>query len=232
MSKRLRDAKKSISPERHCNVNEAIKFFTKDYFLSYKAGFDETIDFTIKLGINAKQSDQMVKGVVNIPNSLGKKLKIIVIVDSSRKEEVQNSGADMVGGEDLIQKIKQGFLDFEACIATPSMMPQVSSIGRLLGPKGLMPNPKFGTVTDNVALAIENIRKGQIKFRMDKTGIVHAGIAKISFKAEKVKENLMEFYNAILLAKPAKSKGVYVQGLFLSCTHGPSIKLDLRYLTD
>lgn len=156
-----------------------------------------------------------------------------MIADLLKIQEAKNSGADFVGGDDLIEKIKTGFLDFEVCIATPEMMPKVGAIGKLLGPRGLMPNPKLGTVTNNLSVAIPNIKKGQVAFRVDKSGIIHAGIAKLSFEARKIKENLIELYNAVLLCKPSKLiKSVYIQDFFISCTHGPSIKLDFKDFVD
>ncbi len=230
MSKRLKKARQSINLKKCYTIDEAISFFTEDYFVNYRAKFDETAEFVMKLGVDVKKSDQMVRGVVTMPNGLGKEKKIAVIVDSSKMEEAKSSGADSIGGEDLIEKIKKGFLDFEACVATPSMMSKVSSIGKLLGPKGLMPNPKLGTVTDNIAAIVKSIKKGQVEFCPDKSGAIRVGIAKISFEAKKTKENLLELYNAVLSSRPTKFKGIYVQRLFLSCTHGPSIKLDLRSL--
>lgn len=228
MSKRIENAKKLIDENRCYSLDEAIAFFSKEYSGKYSAKFDETIEFILKLGIDAKQSDQMVRGAVTMPNGLGKEKKVAVIIESSRIKEAKDSGADEVGGEDLIEKIKGGFLDFEVCVSTPGMMSKVSTIGKLLGPKGLMPNPKLGTVSDDIKATVKNIKKGQVEFRVDKNGIIHTGIAKIKLEQEKIKENIMEVYNAIMSAKPTKSKGIYMKNLFLTTTHGPSIKLDLK----
>lgn len=228
MSKRIENAKKLIDENRCYSLDEAIAFFSKEYLGRYSAKFDETIEFILKLGIDAKQSDQIVRGAVTMPNGLGKEKKVAVIIESSRIKEAKDSGADEVGGEDLIEKIKGGFLDFEVCLSTPRMMSKVSTIGKLLGPKGLMPNPKLGTVSDDIKATVKNIKKGQVEFRVDKNGIIHTGIAKIKLEQEKIKENIMEVYNAIMSAKPKKSKGIYMKNLFLTTTHGPSIKLDLK----
>lgn len=228
MGKRIENAKKMLNKDKLYSLDEAISFFLRDYSGKYNAKFDETIEFILKLGINAKQSDQIVRGAVTMPNGLGKEKKVAVIIEESRVQEAKDSGADEVGSEDLIEKIKGGFLDFDTCVSTPSMMLKVSAVAKLLGPRGLMPNPKLGTVTDDVRTTVQNIKKGQVEFRADKNGIVHAGIAKIKFKQEKIKENIMKLYSAVLSAKPVKSKGIYMRHLFLSTTHGPSIKLDLR----
>jgi large subunit ribosomal protein L1 len=228
MGKRIENAKKLIDKSKNYSLDEAISFFLKDYSEKHSAKFDETIEFIMKLGVDAKQSDQMVRGAVAMPHGLGKEKKVVVIIESSRIKEAQSSGAEEVGSEDLIEKIKGGFFDFDVCVSTPGMMPKVSAIGKLLGPKGLMPNPKLGTVSDDIKSTVQNIKKGQVEFRVDKSGIIHAGIAKLGFEQKKIKENIMELYGAVLSAKPAKSKGMYMKDLFLSTTHGPSIKLDLK----
>ena len=228
MGKRIENAKKLIDVNKHYSLDDAILFFLKEYTGKFKAKFDETIEFVLKLGIDVKQSDQMVRGVLAMPHGLGKKKKVAVIANSEKIQEAKNAGAEEVGGEDLIEKIKGGFLDFDACLATPAMMAKIATIAKILGPKGLMPNPKLGTVSENISGAVKNIKSGQIEFRVDKNGIIHAGIAKIGFSKEKIKANIIALYEAVLGAKPAKSKGVYVLNAFLSSTHGPSLKLDLK----
>ncbi len=228
MGKRIENAKKAIDKNKLYNLDDAISFFINEYSSKYSVKFDETIEFILKLGIDAKQSDQMVRGAVAMPNGLGKEKKVALIIEDSRLDEGKNSGAEEVGGDNLIEKIKGGFLDFEACVATPAMMPKISKIGKLLGPKGLMPNPKLGTVSDDVVSAVKNIKKGQIEFRIDKNGIIHSGVAKLGFDKKKTKENIIKLYNEILAAKPQKSKGIFMKEIFLSCTHGPSLKLDLK----
>lgn len=228
MGKRIENAKKLINASKYYSLDDAISFFLKDYAGKFKAKFDETIELILKLGIDVKQSDQMVRDVVTMPHGLGRDRKVAVIADLERIQEAKDAGAEEVGGEDLIEKIKGGFLDFDVCLATPMMMPKVAAVARILGPKGLMPNPKLGTVSDNVANAVKNVKSGQIEFRVEKNGIIHAGVAKIGFSQNKIKDNIMALYKAVLAAKPAKSKGMYVLGSFLSVTHGPSLRLDLK----
>jgi len=228
MSKRLRDVKKHVQSTKHHAVDDAVAFFINDYTQKYSANFDETIELVVKLGIDTKQSNQVVKGSVSLPNTLGKVKKVAAIVDNLRIQDAKRAGADFVGGEDLIKKIKEGFTDFEVCIATPNMMSKINAIAKILGPKGLMPDVKTGTISDDIAVAIEKNKKGQLLFKVDKSGIVHAGIAKISFAASKIKENIMSLYDTIILAKPTKLRGIYIRKSFLTCTHGPSLKLDLR----
>lgn len=232
MSKRLRSLRKDIQSGRCYKVDDAIKFFTDDYCQKYKAKFNETIELITKLGVDVKQSNQMVKGSVGLPNVLDKVKKVAVIADNSRIRDAQKAGADFIGGEDLIKKIQEGFTDFEVCIATPNMMNKINIIAKILGPKGLMPDVKIGTISDDIATAVKKNKRGHLVFKVDKAGIVHTGIAKISFTTNKIKENIMSLYNAILLLKPAKLKGVYIKKLFLTCTHGPSLQLDLRSLLD
>ena len=228
MGKRIENAKKLVDSNAYYTLDDAVKFFLNEYAEKFKVKFDETIEFVLKLGIDPKQSDQMVRGAITMPHGLGKQQKVIAIVGSARVQEAKDAGADEVGSEDLIEKIKGGFLDFDVCIATPSMMPKIAIIGKMLGPKGLMPNPKLGTVSEDVVTAITNVKKGQVEFRAEKNGIIHAGVAKIGFPEHKIKENLMALYNAVLAAKPVKSKGVYVKSSFLSSSHGPSLRLDLK----
>ncbi|WPX96007.1 50S ribosomal protein L1 [Candidatus Bandiella euplotis] len=228
MGKRIENARKLLNAGELYSLDNAISFFVNDYAQKFKAKYDETIELVLQLGVDAKQSDQMVRGAVAMPHGLGKQKIVAAIVDEKRVQEAKDAGAEHVGGEDLIEKIKSGFLDFDVCVATPAMMPKLAAIAKLLGPKGLMPNPKLGTVSDNVSEAITSVKKGQVEFRVEKNGIIHAGVAKIGFAENKIKENLMALYGAVLAAKPAKSKGVYVRGSFLSSSQGPSLKLDLK----
>jgi len=230
MSKRVNKFKKMLDKAKTYTLDESLSFLRDQYLPECSAKFNETVDFVIKLGIDTKQSDQMVRGVVGVPHGLGKKRRIALIIEPSRMKEAEESGADEFGDDTLIEKIKDGFLDFDVCVSTPGMMSKVSAIGRLLGPKGLMPNPKLGTVSDDIKTTVQGIKNGQVEFRADKSGIIHAGVAKINFEKEKIKANVMALYSAVLSAKPAKSKGLYIRGLFLSTTHGPSIKLDLKSL--
>jgi large subunit ribosomal protein L1 len=228
MSKRIINAKKLVDDTKKYTLDDGISILVKDYSEKFQAKFIETIEVVFKLGIDVKQSDQMVRGVIGLPHGFGKQKKILVIVEENAVEEAKKSNADFVGSDDFIEKIKGGFLEFDTCIATPKMMPKLAVLGKILGPKGLMPNPKLGTVSDNVVEAVNNIRKGQVEFRVDKGGIIHSGVASIDFSVKKVKENIAELYNAIVAAKPSKSKGVYIKRCFISSTHGPSLELDLK----
>ena len=192
MGKRIENVKKIIDKNKSYLLDEAITFFSKDYAENYSAKFKETIDFIIKLGVDVKQSDQAVRGAIAMPHGLGKEKKVAVIIESSRLKEAEEAGANIFGAEELIAKIKGGFLDFDVCVSTPAMMAKVSVIGKILGPKGLMPNPKLGTVSENIRLTVDKIKKGQVEFRADKNGIVHAGVARIGLEKSKIKENIME----------------------------------------
>lgn len=190
------------------------------------AKFDESIDAAFRLGVDPKQSDQQVRGAIALPNGLGKAVRVIVFAKGPKEAEAKNAGADFVGADDLVQKIQGGWLDFDKAIATPDMMTTVSKVAKVLGPRGLMPNPKVGTVTMNVGDAVTAEKKGKLDFRVDKAGIVHAGIGKKSLGSDKLRENFMSFLGAILKAKPATSKGVYIKSLTVSSTMGPGIKVD------
>ena len=228
MGKRIKNARKLINMNKYYSLDNAISLFLNDYAKKFKAKFDETIEFILKLGIDVKQSDQMVRGVITMPHGLGKQRRVVVIADSEKIQEAKDADAEEVGGEDLIEKIKGGFLDFDVCLATPTMMSKITVIAKILGPKGLMPTPKLGTVSNNISDAVKNAKSGQVEFRVEKNGIIHAGVAKIGFTKDKIKDNVTALYKAILAAKPVKSKGVYVVNSFLSTTHGPSLKLDLK----
>lgn len=190
------------------------------------AKFDETIDVAFRLGVDPKQGDQQVRGAIALPNGLGKTVRVIVFAKGPKEAEAKNAGADFVGAEDLVEKINGGWLDFDKCIATPDMMGTVSKVAKILGPRGLMPNPKVGTVTMNVGEAVTAEKKGKLDFRVDKAGIVHAGIGKKSMGAQKLQENFSSLLGAILKAKPAAAKGIYLRSITLSSTMGPGIKID------
>lgn len=190
------------------------------------AKFDESVDVAFRLGVDPKQSDQQVRGAIALPHGLGKKVRVVVFAKGPKEAEAKNAGADYVGADDLVEKIQGGWLDFDKAIATPDMMTTVSKVAKVLGPRGLMPNPKVGTVTMNVGDAVTAEKKGKLDFRVDKAGIVHASVGKKSMGADKLKENFMSFLGAIMKAKPATSKGIYIKSLNISSTMGPGIKVD------
>jgi large subunit ribosomal protein L1 len=195
-----------------------------------KAKFDETVELALGLGVDPRHADQMVRGVVNLPNGTGKTLRVAVFAKADKAEEARAAGADIVGEQDLADRIQAGEIDFDRCIATPDMMGLVGRLGRILGPRGLMPNPKLGTVTPNVGEAVRAAKGGQVQFRVEKAGIVHAGIGKASFTAEKLAENAKALVDAINRAKPAGAKGTYLKRAALSSTMGPGVKLEVATL--
>ncbi|MBI5788431.1 MAG: 50S ribosomal protein L1 [Candidatus Schekmanbacteria bacterium] len=191
------------------------------------AKFDETVDVVVRLGVDPRHAEQMVRGTVVLPHGTGKAVKILVLAKGEKEKEAQANGADWVGCDEYIEKINGGWLECDRIIATPDVMGTVSKLGRILGPRGLMPNPKTGTVTFDIARAIQEIKKGQITFKVDKFGNLHAAVGKVSFSAEALKENVMTFLETIVKMKPASSKGQYLKGVTISSTMGPGIKLDL-----
>ena len=190
------------------------------------AKFDETVEIAIRLGVDPKHADQMVRGTVVLPHGTGKSVRILVFAAGEKMKEAEDAGADHVGNDDLAQRIQDGWLDFDAVIATPDMMRVVGRLGRVLGPRGLMPNPKSGTVTMDVAKAIEDIKAGKVEFRVDKAGVLHAPLGKLSFDSDKLTDNVRSFMQAVLRVKPAAAKGKYVQQMSLSSTMGPGLRLD------
>lgn len=191
-----------------------------------RAKFDESVDMAIRLGVNPKHSDQMVRGTVVLPNGVGKSVKVLVFAKGEKEKEAREAGADIVGAEDLVEKITGGWTDFDKAIATPDMMGTVGKLGKILGPRGLMPNPKVGTVTFDVGRAVRELKAGRVEFKVEKTGIVHATVGKISFEPERLKENVLALMDVIVRAKPASSKGTYLKSIAISTTMGPGIKLD------
>ena len=190
------------------------------------AKFDETVEVTMRLGVDPKHADQMVRGTVVLPHGTGKSKKVAVIAGGEKLREAQTAGADHVGGSDLVQKIQEGFADFDAVVATPDMMKDVGKLGKVLGPRGLMPNPKTGTVTVEVAKAVKETKAGKVEFRVDKTSIVHVPVGKVSFPQQNIHDNALAVIHAVLRAKPAAAKGKYVQSIVLCSTMGPAIKID------
>ncbi len=190
------------------------------------AKFDETVEVHMRLGVDPKHADQMVRGTVVLPHGTGKSKRVVVIAAGEKMKEAEQAGADVVGGADVVQKIQEGWTDFEAVVATPDMMKEVGKLGKVLGPRGLMPNPKTGTVTFEVARAIQEIKAGKVEFRVDKTAIIHVPVGKMSFADAKISENALAVIHAVLRAKPAAAKGKYVHSIYLSSTMGPSIQVD------
>ncbi len=226
LGKRMEDVLSQVESEKVYSVLDAINLL-KSFS---KVKFDETLDIAINLGVDPKYSDQIVRGVASLPYGSGKSSKVAVFAKDEKAEEAKQAGADIVGSDDLVAKIEKGEIDFDRCIATPDMMALVGRVAKVLGPKGLMPNPKLGTVTIDVKKAVEDAKAGQIEFRADKFGIVHAGIGKLSFEANALLENAKYLIDVINKAKPSGAKGVFMKNISLSSTMGPGLKIDLASL--
>jgi large subunit ribosomal protein L1 len=221
--KQYRAALEKIEPNKRHTLEEGIAKLKEVKF----AKFDETVELTMWLGVDPRKADQMVRGTVVLPHGLGGKAKVVVVVAQGDKvREAEAAGADFAGGEDIVDKIKGGWLDFDALIATPDMMAKVGQLGKVLGPRGLMPNPKTGTVTMDVKTAVEETKAGKVEYRVDKTGVIHVGIGKISFEEDKIKDNAKILIDAIMKAKPSTAKGRYVKKINLAATMSPGVLLD------
>ncbi len=220
--KKYAASSKKVDSTKKYSFQDGIKLITE----VAPAKFDESIDVAVRLGIDPKQSDQQVRGAIALPNGLGKNVRVVVFAKGPKEAEAKAAGADFVGAEDLVEKINGGWLDFDKCIASPDMMATVSKVAKVLGPRGLMPNPKVGTVTMNIGEAVTAEKKGKLDFRVDKAGIIHASIGRKSMGPQKLKENFDIFMAAVVKAKPATSKGIYLRSMFVSSTMGPSIRLD------
>jgi len=210
------------------NFFDAVKIAIEASF----ARFDETVDLAVRLGVDPRHADQMIRGSVVLPNGLGKEIKVLVFAKGEKEKEASAAGADFVGNDDLLERIKGGWFGFDKAVATPDVMGSVGKIGRLLGPRGLMPNAKTGTVTFEVARAVEELKSGKIDFRVEKAGIVHASMGKVSFGVEKLIENISTFMETLIRLKPPASKGAYLKGIVLSTTMGPGIKIDSVFVKD
>ncbi len=225
--KRFRAAYSAIDRDKTYPLGEAVKLIKQ----GAKAKFDETVEIAMNLGVDPRHADQNVRGVVTLPNGTGKAVRVAVFAKGDKAEQAKKAGADIVGAEDLAEKIQAGQMDFERCIATPDMMAVVGRLGKVLGPRGLMPNPKLGTVTNDVAAAVKASKGGQVEFRVEKAGIVHAGVGKASFGESALEENIRAFVGAISRAKPAGAKGTYIKNVSISSTMGPGVKVDIGTLT-
>lgn len=223
IGKRFKSSVEKVNRTRRYPVAEGMKLVVD----TATAKFDEAIDVAVVLGVDPKQSDQQVRGAIGLPHGLGKNVRVVVFAKGPKEEEAKAAGADFVGSDDLVEKINGGWFDFDKAIASPDMMATVSKVAKVLGPRGLMPNPKVGTVTMNVGAAVSAEKKGKLDFRVDKAGIVHATIGRKSMGAEKLKDNFDTFMAALMKAKPATSKGVYMRGVTVSSTMGPGVKMDL-----
>jgi large subunit ribosomal protein L1 len=224
--KRLRAQRAKIDPEKAYPLDQAIALIRE----SATARFDESIEVALNLGVDPRHADQMVRGTADLPHGTGKSVRVAVFAKGDKAEEAKAAGADVVGAEDLAQAIQNGELNFDRCIATPDMMPVVGRLGRILGPRGLMPNPKLGTVTANVTQAVQAAKAGQVQFRVEKAGIVHAGVGKASFAPDLLSENVRAFVDAVNRSKPSGAKGTYLKRAALSSTMGPGIRLDVTTL--
>ncbi|MES2964979.1 MAG: 50S ribosomal protein L1 [Bdellovibrionota bacterium] len=226
--KRYKALKEKMDPTQRFTIDEAVKMAVE----AANAKFDESIDVAVKLGIDPKQSDQQVRGAIALPHGLGKAVRVLVFAKGPKEKEALDAGADFVGSDDLVAKINGGWLDFDKAIATPDMMATVSKVAKVLGPRGLMPNPKVGTVTMNVSETVKAEKRGKLDFRVDKAGIIHAGIGRKSMGPDKLKENFQAFLGAVMKAKPAGAKGVYLKGITVSSTMGPGVKVAVAEAAD
>ena len=227
IGKRLNKAREGVDREKLYPLADAIKMVKE----RAKSKFDETIEIAINLGVDPRHADQMVRGVVNLPNGTGRTLRVGVFARGAKAEEAKAAGADVVGAEDLVERVQGGNIDFDRCIATPDMMPLVGRLGKVLGPRGMMPNPKVGTVTMDVKSAVEAAKGGAVEFRVEKAGIIHAGIGKVSFDADKLAQNLRAFVDAVSRAKPSGAKGTYMKKVSISSTMGPGVSVDVASAT-
>ena len=222
IAKRTAKAREGIDRDKSYDLAEAVKLI-KD---RATAKFDETVEVAMNLGVDPRHADQMVRGVVNLPNGTGRTVRVAVFAKGAKAEEATKAGADIVGAEDLVETVQKGEIDFDRCIATPDLMPLVGRLGKVLGPRGMMPNPKVGTVTMDIAAAVKASKGGAVEFRVEKAGIVQGGVGKVSFDADKIVENIRAFADAVIKAKPTGAKGNYVKKVSITSTMGPGLKID------
>jgi large subunit ribosomal protein L1 len=220
--KGYKKAQEAVGDKHDFTPEEAIELIKKVKYVK----FDETVELAMRLGVDPKHADQMVRGTVVLPHGLGKTRRVMAIASGEKVKEAEDAGADLVGGEDMVEKVSGGFMDFEAVVATPDMMRSVAKLGRILGPRGLMPNPKTGTVTFDIGKAVKEIKAGKVEFRVDKTAIVHAPVGKVSFSDESLLGNLQALVDSVMRAKPSAAKGKYVKSISLSSTMGPGLRID------
>ncbi len=223
VAKRTRIAREVFDGKALISVEDAVALIKK----TASAKFDETVEVAMNLGVDPRHADQMVRGVVSLPNGTGKTVRVAVFARGAKADEAKAAGADIVGAEDLMQDIQAGKIDFDRCIATPDMMPLVGRLGKILGPRNLMPNPKVGTVTMDVATAVANAKGGEVQFKVEKAGVIHAGVGKVSFDDEKLAQNIRAFVDAVTRARPTGAKGAYLRKVSVSSTMGPGVSVDL-----
>ena len=227
LGKRTKAARAQFEGKANVSVEEALKLVKQ----AASAKFDETVEIAMNLGVDPRHADQMVRGVVSLPNGTGKTVRVAVFARGAKADEAKEAGADIVGAEDLMETIQSGKIEFDRCIATPDMMPIVGRLGKILGPRNLMPNPKVGTVTMDVATAVKNAKGGEVQFKVEKAGVIHAGVGKVSFDEAKLAENVRAFVDAVNRAKPAGAKGTYLKKVSVSSTMGPGVSVDLASAT-
>ncbi len=227
LSKRMTSAKDSVDRMKQYALDEAVSLVKSNATVK----FDETVEISVNLGVDPRHSDQMVRGMVTLPNGTGRDVRVAVFAKGDNVDIAKEAGADIVGAEDLAEQVQKGEIDFDRCVATPDMMPIVGKLGKVLGPRGLMPNPKLGTVTKDVAEAVRAAKGGQVEFRVEKAGVIHAGIGKASFTEQALSENVTAFINALNKARPSGAKGSYMKKVALSSTMGPGVKLDIASLS-
>jgi large subunit ribosomal protein L1 len=227
IAKKMNEAAAKVDRSKSYSVAEGVDLVKGAAY----AKFDETVDVAVRLGVDPRHADQMVRGAVVLPNGLGKEIKVLVFAKGEKEKEARDAGADFVGAEDLVAKIQEGWFGFDTAIATPDMMGVVGKIGKLLGPRGLMPNPKVGTVTFDIGRAVKESKSGKVEFRVEKAGIVHAPVGKASFTTDVLKENLLALVDALLKAKPSAAKGTYIKKITVSSTMGPGVRLDIADVT-